>query len=291
MSSRARALGLLRAGFERLGVPAPAQLLERRHVDRPVVEVVLDLGQVPGQDRRSITDGVPAQGHGPGVGACLLRYSRTGRRLGQARLEARISSRRRSARAWPARSVHPTSTSSGWWTTKLTPASSGSMGGVAGQGGDLHDGVPIASSPVICPGPSQQQTGTLTLTRHATGRRSAPVWSSSVDPPHRPPRRPAGLGARRWRRLADVRAATHLARALGTPPRPGSPTAARRLRFPGPRASAARAAPRHRPCPSASSSTTARWSERSIFQESQRGPFQSAHVGYWIDQAYAGRVS
>src|SRR5947208_4784637 len=44
------ARGLLRGGRQGLRVPAPAQLLDGRHVDRAVVEVVLDGRQVGGQE-------------------------------------------------------------------------------------------------------------------------------------------------------------------------------------------------------------------------------------------------
>src|SRR5438270_7082910 len=52
---------LHRSAGERLRIPAPAQLLNRRDVDRPVVEVVFELGKVSGEEAPVGADGVAAQ--------------------------------------------------------------------------------------------------------------------------------------------------------------------------------------------------------------------------------------
>ncbi len=68
MSSMARwppAFGGAAAG--RLGVPARGQLLDGGHVDRAVVQVLLDLGEVGGEEPAVRADRVPGQGHRPGL--------------------------------------------------------------------------------------------------------------------------------------------------------------------------------------------------------------------------------
>ena len=48
-----------------LGIPAPGQLLDGRDVDRAVVEVLLDGGELGGQEPAIGPDRVPGQWHGP----------------------------------------------------------------------------------------------------------------------------------------------------------------------------------------------------------------------------------
>src|SRR5207248_587848 len=55
-----------------VGVPAPAQLLHRGHVDRAVVQVLLDLGQVDGEKTPVHADGVAGEGNRPGLRDVLL---------------------------------------------------------------------------------------------------------------------------------------------------------------------------------------------------------------------------
>jgi len=56
-----------------VGAPAPAELLEGRHVDRAVVEVVLDLGELGGQEAPVRPDRVPRQGTVRGSFMCCFR--------------------------------------------------------------------------------------------------------------------------------------------------------------------------------------------------------------------------
>ena len=55
-----------------LGQPAPAELLDGGDVDRAVVEEVLDLGQLGGQEAPVGPDGVAGQGDGAGLGDVRL---------------------------------------------------------------------------------------------------------------------------------------------------------------------------------------------------------------------------
>src|SRR5439155_19014790 len=57
---------------EGLGEPAPAQLLHRGDVDGPVVEVVVDVGKVGGEEAPVHPDGVAGQRNGARVGGVSL---------------------------------------------------------------------------------------------------------------------------------------------------------------------------------------------------------------------------
>src|SRR4029453_7617126 len=66
---RERAVGqaLLRLGEVAPRIPAPAQLLDRGHVDHPVVQERVELRHVPGQERAVGRDRVAAQRHRAGI--------------------------------------------------------------------------------------------------------------------------------------------------------------------------------------------------------------------------------
>ena len=63
---------LLRGRLGDLRVPPPAQLLDGRDVHRAVVEVLLNFGQLGGQEAPVGADGVPGQGDGAGLGDVQL---------------------------------------------------------------------------------------------------------------------------------------------------------------------------------------------------------------------------
>ena len=65
------AAGLAGAGGPHARVPPPHQLLDRGDVDRPVVQEVLDLGEVGSQEAAVGPDGVAAEWHGPRLGDVL----------------------------------------------------------------------------------------------------------------------------------------------------------------------------------------------------------------------------
>ena len=101
---------LLGAAAAVLGVPALGQLLDRGHVDRPVVQVVLDVGQPLGEEPPVGADAVAAERDRPGVGGVLLdegqgggagffQRDRRGPDLLGAALTWRASPARR--RSWP----------------------------------------------------------------------------------------------------------------------------------------------------------------------------------------------
>src|SRR4051812_38896068 len=58
--------GLLRGVSQFLRVPPASELLDGRHVDGSIVEVLLDLRQLHGEEATIGSDGVPAQRHGAG---------------------------------------------------------------------------------------------------------------------------------------------------------------------------------------------------------------------------------
>ena len=153
MSSRARWPPALSGRWPYgLGVPAAGQLLDRRHVDRPVVQVVLDLGQVGGEEAAVGADRVAAQRHGARLGHVLLDereglragvLERDGRRLDrleQAAAACASRARRRPCRRAPRR--------------RLVHDEVGALGHdlqlvVGDERGDLDDDVAAGSSPVI----------------------------------------------------------------------------------------------------------------------------------------------
>ena len=57
---------------EDVGIPAPAQLFHCGHVDRAVVQVLLDLGKVDGEKTPVHADGVAGEGNRPGLRDVLL---------------------------------------------------------------------------------------------------------------------------------------------------------------------------------------------------------------------------
>ena len=63
--------GLRWAGLTDLRVPAPNQLLDAGHVDRPVVQVLLDVRKVGGQEAAIGADGIAAQWHRSRFGSVL----------------------------------------------------------------------------------------------------------------------------------------------------------------------------------------------------------------------------
>ena len=81
MSSRARWLpDLLRPGLAHLRVPAAHELLDARHVDRAVVQVLLDRRQVGGEEAAVGADRVAAQRHRPRLGDVLADEGERARR-------------------------------------------------------------------------------------------------------------------------------------------------------------------------------------------------------------------
>src|SRR5438552_11145955 len=69
------AAGLDRCRRELLRVPAPAQLLHRRDVDRPVVEMAVDVGQMGDEEGAVGADGVAHSGTVRAWGTCARRNS------------------------------------------------------------------------------------------------------------------------------------------------------------------------------------------------------------------------
>src|SRR5581483_8054788 len=68
VTERAVRADLRRRACEDLGVPPACQFLDRRHVDRPVVEVLFDLGEVGGEEATIGPDRVAGQRHGARFG-------------------------------------------------------------------------------------------------------------------------------------------------------------------------------------------------------------------------------
>ena len=198
---------LLRTGLADLRVPAPHELLHARHVDRPVVQVLLDGRQVGGEEAAVGADRVAAQRDRAGLGSVLA--DELERRL------AGVGERRRSTRGWRRAGrtwcasrrrtdPSPRSTSSGWWTTRSGPSATIAQVVVGDDRGDLDDHV----AGVVEPGhleihPDQHAldtTGgtmdamgpdTATRVQHAARRRQG--WSR---------RRSCGAGSGSWRSTA-----------------------------------------------------------------------------------------
>ena len=195
---------LLGPTLEHVGVPAPGQLLDRRHVDGAVVQVVLDLGQVAGEEAAVGADRVAAQRHRPGVGHVLLdERQRLGAGLLQRDRRASISG------------SSPDLVCMSRTNVVHRPPSPRAAGGRRGRAlgddlevvvgderGDLDDDVALGSSPVI-----SRSIHTSTGRAKVAGVLDVPVVAPRPRPPaarlrparrrRRRPRRPGGRACSR----------------------------------------------------------------------------------------------
>jgi dUTP pyrophosphatase len=87
---------LPRGAGQHLGIPAAAELLHRRHVDRPVVEVLFDRREVHGEEPTVGADRVAAQRHRAHLGHVLPQEAER-RRAGLLECRARRPHRRQQA--------------------------------------------------------------------------------------------------------------------------------------------------------------------------------------------------
>ena len=156
VGERAVAAALLGGGEVDPRVPAAGQLLDRRDVDDPVVQVVLELGHVPGEEAAVGRDRVAGERRPPRVGhagADVVEHGLLGLGERSCRRRARRAGRRTCASA---RTTSPICSSA-----------------VAG-------GLMTTSTPSPSTFSSESVTSTATSTS-ASGTRSSPVISQSIQ--------------------------------------------------------------------------------------------------------------
>ena len=144
-------------------VPAPAQLLERRHVDAAVVQVVVELGHVAVEEAPVHPDAVAAQRRRTGASGRAARGTRA----------RRAPRRRRRSVAAAISVISPdfvcmlrtkssmrASVASSWWTTICDAVVEQGQVGVGDDARDLDDHVALDIEP-----------GHLEIDPHQAGRR------------------------------------------------------------------------------------------------------------------------
>ena len=169
-----------------LRVPAPHQLLQAGHVDRAVVQVRLDVGQVRGEEATIGPDRVAAQRHGAGRGDVLADEVQGGRpRLLQrhGRGADRVEQPRAGVHADDER-VHPAEHVVGLVDHEIGAFRNDRQLVVGDDRGDLDDHIPVVIQPghlEIHPHQHGSIVGERTARRPVRGRwapsvRSAPSW-------------------------------------------------------------------------------------------------------------------